>query len=93
MIFSYAHSILESFIVCIEFQITMLGAILLITAVLVISFAFYKWAIQNNDFFKLRNIKYMKPLFFIGNTGGVYSNKYTAADFAQKTYRMFPNEP
>lgn len=70
----------------------MLGELLLVIAVLLISFAFYKWVTLNNDFFKLRNVKYMKPLILLGNTGGVYSNKYTAADFSDKLYRAFPSE-
>ncbi|XP_031624496.1 probable cytochrome P450 9f2 [Contarinia nasturtii] len=70
----------------------MLGEILLIATVGLISYAFYKWATINNDFFERRNIKCMKPRFIVGNTGGLFTNKYTVTEFAQKLYNAFPNE-
>lgn len=61
-------------------------------AICLISYAFYKWATINNDYFKKRNIKFKKPHFFVGNTGGKFSNKYNAADFSQILYQSFPDE-
>lgn len=71
----------------------MLGEALLFAALSLIAFAFYKWATLNNDYFEKRNLKYMKPKFLVGNTGGLFLNKYTATGFAQKLYQAFPDEP
>lgn len=70
----------------------MLGEVLLFAALSLIALAIYKWATLNNDYFDKRNLKYMKPRFLIGNTGGLFVNKYTAAEFAQKLYQAFPDE-
>lgn len=70
----------------------MLGELLLFAAISLISYAFYKWATLNNDFFEKRNVKYSKPKFLVGNTAGLFLNKYTATSFAQKTYKEFPDE-
>lgn len=71
----------------------MLAEILLITAISLLLFALYKWITLNNDFFEIRNMKYMKPRFLFGNTGGLFINKYTAREFMQKLYNAYPNEP
>lgn len=71
----------------------MLGALLLLAAILLILYAFYKWATINNDYFARRNIKYQKPTFLVGNNGGTLLNKYTAAEFVQLIYQSFPKEP
>lgn len=68
----------------------MIGILLLFVAIFLLSYAFYKWATLNNDFFERRNIKYMKPRFLIPDA---FTTKYTAAEFAQKLYNTFPNEP
>lgn len=70
----------------------MIGALLLIAAVFLIAFAFYKWATVNNDYFEKRNIRFEKPTFFFGNSGGAYANKYTAPELGDKIYNAFPNE-
>lgn len=71
----------------------MLGESLLFVAISLIAYAFYKWATVNNDFFEKRNVKYLKPNFLVGNTGGLFFNRYRAPEFAQKMYNAFPNEP
>lgn len=70
----------------------MIGEILLFAAISLISYAFYMWATINNDFFERRNIKFLKPKFLVGNTGGLFFNKYTATAFVQKLYQAFPDE-
>lgn len=70
----------------------MFSALFLLAIVALLFYAFYKWVTINNDFFKRRNIKYMKPKFLIGNNVGVYFNQYTAAEFSEKLYQEFPNE-
>lgn len=70
----------------------MLDGILLIAVIALIAFAFYKWATLNNDYFEKRNLKFMKPYFFVGNTGGTFANKYDAAEFTQMLYEAFTDE-
>lgn len=69
----------------------MFDTALLLTAILLILFAFYKWATLNNGYFERRNIKYPKPTFLFGNLAGLFYK--TAAEFAEETYNAFPDEP
>lgn len=71
----------------------MFEGIFLLAAIALLSYAFYKWATINNDFFEKRNVKYMKPRFLVGSTAGVLMNKYDATEFSDKLYNAFPNEP
>lgn len=70
----------------------MFAELFLASAVTLLAFAFYKWAISNNTYFEKRGVKYLKPAFFIGNSGPMFSSKYTAAEYAQTLYNAFPNE-
>lgn len=70
----------------------MLVELLLLVIVLLLPWVFYKWATLNYDFFERRNIKFVKPKFLVGNTGGAFFNKYTATEFSNKLYRTFPDE-
>lgn len=71
----------------------MFAELLVITAIALFAIAFYKWATQNNDYFARRNLKFMKPTLFFGNTGGFLLNKYTPIEFSQLFYQSFPDEP
>lgn len=71
----------------------MIGAVLLLLAISLISYAFYKWATLHNDYFKRQNLKYLKPSFYVGNTGGTFVNKYTPAEFSDMIFQAFPDEP
>lgn len=73
-------------------QIKMFDGWQLVVAFALIVYTFYKWATINNNIFKKQNIKFIKPKFLFGNTGGLFSNQYTAIEFAQKLYNSFPNE-
>lgn len=70
----------------------MLDELLVVAAIALIAFAFYLWATLNKDYFVKRNLKYMKPKFLVGNTGGLFLNKYDAKSFSQKIYQAFPDE-
>lgn len=70
----------------------MLAELLAIVAISLLSLAFYKWATLNNDFFKKRNMKYIRPTFLFGSTGGLVFNQYTPPQFLQGIYEVFPNE-
>lgn len=70
----------------------MFGELFLAGAVVLLAYAFYKWATLNNGYFAKRNIKYLEPAFFIGNSGAMFSTKYTAAEHAETLYKAFPDE-
>lgn len=59
-----------------------------------VSYAFYKWATMNNDYFKERNLKYLKPKFLVGNTLGLFLNRYEPFNYINKIYfrKEFKNE-
>lgn len=71
----------------------MLGELILFAAISLLAFAFFKWATLNNDYFAKRQMKFLKPKFLVGNTSGLFFNRYTATSFAQKIYQSFPDEP
>lgn len=66
----------------------MFGELLAITLIL---YALYKWVTLYHDYFEQRNLKYLNPKFF-GSTIGIFFNKYSAVEFAQRIYNAFPNE-
>lgn len=70
----------------------MLTGIFLPTAIALLAYGFYKWAVSNHNYFEKRKVKYMKPKFLVGNTGGFFLNRYSAVDFAQLLYNAFPSE-
>lgn len=71
----------------------MIGELLLCAAITLFTWAFYKWATINNDYFEQRGVKYRKPTFLVGNTAGMFFQKYDAVDFANMIYNACPNEP
>lgn len=70
----------------------MFAEFLLLTAIVLLTYAFYKWATVDNDYFAQRNIKFLKPKFLVGNTGGLFLNRFTAIEFSKNLYNAFPNE-
>lgn len=70
----------------------MFDGFLIYAAIALFAYAFYKWATVNNDFFKKRNLKFIKPKFLVGNTGGFFLNMYTAPEYCDMLYQEFPNE-
>lgn len=71
----------------------MIGELVSCAAILLLSYAFYKWATLHNDYFERRNVKYMKPSFLIGSTGRAFSNKYDAMEYSDYLYKAFPDQP
>lgn len=55
-----------------------------------ILYAFYKWVTINDKYFKERNLKHLKPKFFVGNTLGLFLARYEPFKFINKIY--FRNE-
>lgn len=70
----------------------MLESLLLLTAISLFSYAFYEWATVNNDFFKKRNVKFIKPTFLFGSSGAFFLNKYDGGEFLEMIYNQFPDE-
>lgn len=70
----------------------MWGEAIICAAISLFVYAFYKWATVNNDYFKKRNIKHLKPNFLVGSTGGLFLSRYTAPEFSKKLYNSFPDE-
>lgn len=61
-------------------------------AICLFLYAIYKWVTQNNNYFKDRNIPHLKPQFIVGNTGGLFMNKYRANEYILNMYNKFPSE-
>lgn len=57
-----------------------------------VCYTFYKWATINNEYFTKRNLKHIKPRFLFGNTIGLFTNRYTPADYTNSIYVRFPKE-
>lgn len=70
----------------------MFAEILLTLAIGLISYSFYKWAVLNNNYFKKRGIKSLKPTFLLGNMYGFFFNKFDATEFSSMLYNSFPTE-
>lgn len=70
----------------------MIGELLLCVAIALFTWAFYKWATINNEYFKRRGLKYMQPSFLVGNTAGMFFQKYDALEFGKFLYYAFPEE-
>lgn len=71
----------------------MIEPVLVLIVVALFSYAFYKWATFNNDYFKKRNIKYMKPTFLFGSIFDFIVMRLTAVEVGEYFYVGFPDEP
>lgn len=71
----------------------MSSAFVLPAILVFLAYAFYKWAILKNNYFRNRNVKYVKPTFLIGSSATNFSKSMTAPEYAQALYDAFPNEP
>lgn len=74
------------------FSITMVVAVLILVVAVLVVFTFYKWATQNKNYFLDRNIPHLKPYFLVGNTGGLFANRYAIQDFSTYVYNAMPTE-
>jgi len=65
--------------------------LLLISLVLlaVVCFLAHKWATQNFNFFKDRNIVYGKPIAFLGTGKDLFFKKLSLTEFIDKWYHEF----
>lgn len=71
----------------------MIGEIIFWSGVLLLVYAFYKWATINNDYFEKRGVSYLKPSFLVGNNGGfLFLMKYTMPEFINMFYTANPGK-
>lgn len=70
----------------------MIVELIYVAALAWIIFAFCKWVTLNNNYFEKRGLRYVKPVFIFGNTGGFFLSKYNSPDFVKMLYNKFPNE-
>lgn len=73
-------------------QTNMIDLVLFAIGFALIAYAFYKWATQNDNYWADRGVKFLKPYFVVGNTGGFFSNKYSQYGFVTYLYNIFPAE-
>lgn len=66
--------------------------LLAIIGIALIVYAFYKWATLNDNYWAEKNVKFLKPYFLVGNTGGFWTNRYNIYDYISMLYNSFPNE-
>lgn len=71
----------------------MCSVFLLPFTLILAAYAFYKWTTCNNNYFQKRHIKFKEPTFLIGNSAPLFSNKFSASEYAQVLYNAFPDEP
>lgn len=70
----------------------MIAGVLFLVGFALALYCFYKWATRNYDYFERNGIAALKPKFLIGNTGGLYANRYTPQEFSDYLYTAFPKE-
>lgn len=70
----------------------MISELVLLTAVVLILYSFYKWITLNDNYFQRQNVKHLKPRFLVGNTAGMYFNKIDPVEFGLQLYNAFPDE-
>lgn len=70
----------------------MLCELFLFAVISLIAFALYRWMTPDFDYFKKRNIKYMKPSSVFRLHADLFLRRYTAIDFTKSLYQAFPDE-
>lgn len=63
-----------------------------ILLLLILLLGLYKFLTRNNDFFKNRGVKFMKPMLLLGNTFDLISGREDGASIMLSFCRKFPNE-
>ncbi|XP_055696953.1 probable cytochrome P450 9f2 [Phlebotomus papatasi] len=69
----------------------MFQLLLLVAVVLLIKFI-YNEGYKNENFFKEKGIKFIKPKFIVGNSDNLFTRKQTSAEFFVNIYNYYPNE-
>lgn len=63
----------------------------LIVSIFII-YLFYKWATINDDYFKRRGVKSMKPSLLLANSKSLFLSNQSAADMTKNVNEEFPGE-
>lgn len=61
-------------------------------SIITIIVLFYKWATQNDLYFKKRGVPALKPVLFFGNSADFFTKKVDLIDFVKKLYNDFPDK-
>lgn len=70
----------------------MFDILLILVAISLFGYAFYKWATKNNDYFKERNLAFVKPQFLFGCMGKFLMKQQTAHEFSDSLYSAHPTK-
>lgn len=71
----------------------MFAVLLLTIATALIAYIFFKWITLNNDYFKRRGIKSLKPVFLVGNADLLIYRNLSAVELGNEFYYYFPDDP
>lgn len=61
-------------------------------AIAALSYLFYKWAMQNYDFFEKRGVAFSKPMFLFGSNYNMLFDKKSFPEVVEKWYYELKNE-
>lgn len=70
----------------------MFDVLLILVAISLFGYAFFKWATKNDNYFKERNLAFIKPTFLLGNLGAFAMKQLTAREFSDSLYNAHPNK-
>lgn len=70
----------------------MFAEIIYFTGIALIVYGLFKWITANDEFFTKRGLPSLKPVFILGNTGGLFLKQYAAFDYIHRLYNQFPND-
>ncbi len=70
----------------------MFDVLLILVSISLFGYAFFKWATKNDNYFKDRNLAYMKPQFLFGNMGAFMMKRQTAKEFSDSLYNAHPTK-
>lgn len=64
----------------------MFDILLILVAISLFGYAFFKWAKSNENYFKDRNLAFAKPKFLLGNVGAFMMKQQTALELSDSLY-------
>lgn len=71
----------------------MIGELILTIGIALISYAIYKYHMNNKRYFEERNVKYKGLSFSLYNLYAIIFGKNTVFEFAQRHYEQHPDVP
>ncbi|CAO1329600.1 unnamed protein product [Diamesa tonsa] len=66
--------------------------LLWVVILMLVVLCIYKWASQHFNYFKDRDIKFIKPVIFLGSNAGMLLSKMSVVEVIQKMYNSFPDK-